>query len=154
MRTLSERSLRTSFWFQGYVDAFRHGALPHGGGGIGLERVVMLFLGLGNIRKCTMFTRDPVRCRVRVHVSPLCVVLFAFVPCFLAPRAGPGLKHRWLFTVECCDACVVLRLCTLCACVLAGSPGHCVMVLCAEAIVAVIDAALLFAQGPPLTQPK
>ena len=46
---------------QGYVDAFRHGALPHGGGGIGLERVVMLFLGLDNIRKCTMFTRDPKR---------------------------------------------------------------------------------------------
>ncbi len=30
---------------QAYVDSFRHGALPHGGGGIGLERVVMLFLG-------------------------------------------------------------------------------------------------------------
>ena len=36
---------------QSYVDSFRHGALPHGGGGVGLERVVMLFLGLGNIRK-------------------------------------------------------------------------------------------------------
>ena len=23
---------------QGYVDSFKHGALPHGGGGIGLER--------------------------------------------------------------------------------------------------------------------
>jgi len=46
---------------QGYVDAFRHGALPHGGGGVGLERVVMLFLGLDNIRKSTMFTRDPKR---------------------------------------------------------------------------------------------
>jgi aspartyl/asparaginyl-tRNA synthetase len=44
-----------------YVDSFRHGALPHGGGGIGLERVVMLFLGLGNIRKSAMFTRDPKR---------------------------------------------------------------------------------------------
>lgn len=44
-----------------YVDSFKHGALPHGGGGVGLERVVMLFLGLGNIRKATWFTRDPRR---------------------------------------------------------------------------------------------
>jgi aspartyl-tRNA synthetase len=46
---------------QSYVDAFRHGALPHGGGGIGLERVVMLYLGLKNIRKTSMFPRDPSR---------------------------------------------------------------------------------------------
>lgn len=44
-----------------YVDSFRHGALPHGGGGIGLERVVMLFLGLPNIRKSAWFPRDPKR---------------------------------------------------------------------------------------------
>jgi aspartyl/asparaginyl-tRNA synthetase len=43
-----------------YIDAFKYGALPHGGGGIGLERVVMLYLGLGNIRKASMFPRDPV----------------------------------------------------------------------------------------------
>lgn len=48
-------SLRT------YIDAFRHGALPHGGGGIGLERVVMLYLGLKNIRKTSLFPRDPKR---------------------------------------------------------------------------------------------
>lgn len=46
---------------QAYVDSFRHGALPHGGGGVGLERVVMLFLGLPNIRKASMFPRDPKR---------------------------------------------------------------------------------------------
>ncbi|CAM9685787.1 unnamed protein product [Ectocarpus sp. 6 AP-2014] len=45
-----------------YLDAFKHGAEPHGGGGIGLERVVMLFLGLKNIRKTSMFPRDPKRC--------------------------------------------------------------------------------------------
>ncbi len=44
-----------------YVDSFRNGALPHGGGGIGLERVVMLYLGLPNIRKSSMFPRDPKR---------------------------------------------------------------------------------------------
>lgn len=44
-----------------YINSFRNGALPHGGGGIGLERVVMLFLGLPNIRKASWFPRDPKR---------------------------------------------------------------------------------------------
>lgn len=46
---------------ESYINSFRHGALPHGGGGIGLERVVMLFLGLPNIRKAAWFPRDPKR---------------------------------------------------------------------------------------------
>jgi nondiscriminating aspartyl-tRNA synthetase len=46
---------------KGYIDSFRHGALPHGGGGVGLERVVMLFLGLPNIRLASFFPRDPKR---------------------------------------------------------------------------------------------
>ena len=40
-----------------YVNAFRLGASPHGGFGVGLERVVMLYLGLHNIRSCSMFPR-------------------------------------------------------------------------------------------------
>ena len=44
-----------------YIDAFRYGAPPHAGGGIGLERVVMLFLGLDNVRKTSLFPRDPAR---------------------------------------------------------------------------------------------
>ncbi|KAK2196149.1 bifunctional Aminoacyl-tRNA synthetase [Babesia duncani] len=44
-----------------YIEAFRYGVPPHGGCGIGLERVVMLFLGLGNVRKTCMFPRDPKR---------------------------------------------------------------------------------------------
>ncbi|KAI9029371.1 hypothetical protein DFJ74DRAFT_482707 [Hyaloraphidium curvatum] len=46
---------------QGYLDAFRYGVPPHAGGGIGLERVVMLYLNLGNIRKTSMYPRDPHR---------------------------------------------------------------------------------------------
>jgi len=46
---------------QAYVDSFKYGALPHAGGGIGLERVVMLFMGLPNIRKSSLFPRDPKR---------------------------------------------------------------------------------------------
>lgn len=44
-----------------YVDSFKHGCAPHGGGGIGMERVVMLFLDLANIRLTSMFPRTPVR---------------------------------------------------------------------------------------------
>ncbi|KAG8058085.1 hypothetical protein GUJ93_ZPchr0002g24580 [Zizania palustris] len=44
-----------------YIDSFRYGAPPHGGFGVGLERVVMLFCGLGNIRKASLFPRDPRR---------------------------------------------------------------------------------------------
>ncbi|CAF2763667.1 unnamed protein product [Rotaria sp. Silwood2] len=44
-----------------YIDAFRYGCPPHAGGGIGLERVLMLYLGLGNVRKTSMFPRDPKR---------------------------------------------------------------------------------------------
>ena len=46
-----------------YVQSFRNGAPPHAGGGIGLERVVFLFLGLGNIRRASAFPRDPLRLR-------------------------------------------------------------------------------------------
>jgi len=46
---------------QSYVDSFRLGAPPHGGAGVGLERAVMLWLGLDNIRKTSMFPRDPKR---------------------------------------------------------------------------------------------
>ncbi len=46
---------------QAYVDSFRYGAMPHAGGGIGLERVVMLFCALPNIRKTSLFPRDPKR---------------------------------------------------------------------------------------------
>ena len=46
---------------QDYVDSFGYGAFPHAGGGIGMERVVMLFCGLDNIRKSSMFPRDPQR---------------------------------------------------------------------------------------------
>ncbi|KZP05302.1 aspartyl-tRNA synthetase cytoplasmic [Athelia psychrophila] len=42
-----------------YLDAFRWGVPPHAGGGIGLERLVMLFLKLGNLRNASLFPRDP-----------------------------------------------------------------------------------------------
>ncbi|CAH9106872.1 unnamed protein product [Cuscuta europaea] len=44
-----------------YIDSFRYGAPLHGGFGVGLERVVMLFCALNNIRKTSLFPRDPQR---------------------------------------------------------------------------------------------
>lgn len=42
-----------------YLEGFRWGAPPHAGAGIGLERLVYLFLNLGNIRLASLFARDP-----------------------------------------------------------------------------------------------
>ncbi|KAF2730191.1 aspartyl-tRNA synthetase-like protein [Polyplosphaeria fusca] len=42
-----------------YIQGFQWGCPPHGGGGIGLERILMLLLNLGNIRNASMYPRDP-----------------------------------------------------------------------------------------------
>ena len=47
--------------FKDYEDAFRYGCPMHGGGGLGLNRILQFFLGLNNIREATLFVRDPVR---------------------------------------------------------------------------------------------
>ncbi len=47
--------------FQFYLDFFKHGAPPHGGAGMGLERIVMQSLGLDNIREARLLPRDPER---------------------------------------------------------------------------------------------
>lgn len=48
---------------QDYIDAFKYGAPSHAGAGFGLERIVKFFCGLQNIRKTSMFPRDPMRLR-------------------------------------------------------------------------------------------
>lgn len=47
--------------FKHYVEAFKGGVAPHGGGGFGLNRIVQYYLGLNDIREATMFPRDPQR---------------------------------------------------------------------------------------------
>jgi aspartyl-tRNA synthetase len=42
-----------------YLEGFRWGAPPHAGAGVGLERIVMLIMKLGNIRLTSLFHRDP-----------------------------------------------------------------------------------------------
>lgn len=41
-----------------YMMVFRHGMPPHGGLGIGLERLTMKLLGEDNVREATLFPRD------------------------------------------------------------------------------------------------
>ncbi len=47
--------------FKSYIDSFRYGAPPHAGWGMGLERLMMLILGLENIREVVLFPRDRMR---------------------------------------------------------------------------------------------
>lgn len=47
--------------FSGYLLFHKHGAPPHGGLGIGLERLTMQLCGLDNIRRASLFPRDRTR---------------------------------------------------------------------------------------------
>ncbi|MCB0317405.1 MAG: aspartate--tRNA(Asn) ligase [Bdellovibrionales bacterium] len=44
--------------YSGYLQAFEYGMPPHGGAGLGLERLAQTILGLSNVREVTMFPRD------------------------------------------------------------------------------------------------
>jgi len=44
--------------FHDYLEAFRYGMPPHGGWGIGVERLLVKMLDLGNIREAILFPRD------------------------------------------------------------------------------------------------
>ena len=56
------RKLQTEVWTQEgmeqYLDTFKHGMPPHGGLGIGLERLTMQLLGEENVRETCLFPRD------------------------------------------------------------------------------------------------
>ena len=44
-----------------YINSFQYGAPAHGGAGFGLERIVKFYCNLHNIRKSSLFPRDPKR---------------------------------------------------------------------------------------------
>ena len=44
--------------FKHYLDIFKYGMPPHGGLGMGLERLTMKFLNLTNVREASLFPRD------------------------------------------------------------------------------------------------
>ena len=52
---LSDEEIETKFGF--LVDAYKYGAPPHGGMGIGLDRLVMLMCGCDNLRDITAFPK-------------------------------------------------------------------------------------------------
>jgi len=47
--------------FKAYIDSLRYWAPPHGGFGMGVERLTMLILGIENIREVVLFPRDRTR---------------------------------------------------------------------------------------------
>ena len=54
---IAERGMTTE-GLEYYLDAFRYGMPPHGGLGIGAERLTMQLLGEENVRETTLFPRD------------------------------------------------------------------------------------------------
>ncbi len=44
--------------FKDYLDIFRYGVPPHGGWGLGSERIIQKLLGLGSIKEAVLFPRD------------------------------------------------------------------------------------------------
>ena len=44
--------------FTYYLQAFKYGMPPHGGFGMGLERLTAKLLGLENVKEATLFPRD------------------------------------------------------------------------------------------------
>jgi nondiscriminating aspartyl-tRNA synthetase len=44
--------------FEFYLKAFRYGMPPHGGFGLGVERIVTSICGLSNVRECVLWPRD------------------------------------------------------------------------------------------------
>jgi nondiscriminating aspartyl-tRNA synthetase len=44
--------------FEGYLEAFRYGMPPHGGFGLGAERLLLMIIGASNLRETTLFPRD------------------------------------------------------------------------------------------------
>jgi nondiscriminating aspartyl-tRNA synthetase len=55
--------------FSYYLQAFKYGMPPHGGWGMGLERLTAKFLGLANVKEATLFPRDINRIDTRLSES-------------------------------------------------------------------------------------
>lgn len=60
MEKLEKRGMDTE-GMEEYLDCFRYGMPPHGGLGIGLERLTMQLLSAENIRQASLFPRDMTR---------------------------------------------------------------------------------------------
>ncbi|MDE1965931.1 MAG: aspartate--tRNA(Asn) ligase [Patescibacteria group bacterium] len=56
--------------FSYYLQAFRYGMPPHGGWGMGLERLTAKFLGLPTVKEAALFPRDINRIDTRLSETP------------------------------------------------------------------------------------
>ncbi len=59
-KQIKEKGLREKD-FEYYTEPFKYGVPPHGGFGLGLDRLVQLILNLPNIREAVLFPRDTER---------------------------------------------------------------------------------------------
>lgn len=66
VQKLTEKNLNPDA-FAFYLEAFKYGMPPHGGWGMGFERLVSRFLGLSNVREATLFPRDINRIDTLLH---------------------------------------------------------------------------------------
>lgn len=57
---INKRNINEEY-LKDYIESFSNGSKPHGGFGLGLERVLMLILDLGNVRMGSLYPRDPTR---------------------------------------------------------------------------------------------
>lgn len=57
MEKIAQRSMETE-GMEHYLSAFKYGMPPHGGLGIGMERLTMQLIGEDNVREATLFPRD------------------------------------------------------------------------------------------------
>ena len=57
LEKIEKRKMETE-GMEHYLSAFKYGMPPHGGLGIGLERLTMQLIGEDNVREATLFPRD------------------------------------------------------------------------------------------------
>ena len=58
--------------FKSYLSIFKYGMPPHGGLGIGLERLTMKLLDMNNIRYASLFPRDMNSCLLYTSYRSAC----------------------------------------------------------------------------------
>ncbi len=67
--SLTEKGLKLDK-FEFYLQAFKYGLPPHGGFGMGLERLTAKLLGVANIKEATLFPRDITRIDMPLSGAP------------------------------------------------------------------------------------
>ena len=79
-----------------YVESFQHGVSPHAGAGIGLERVVFLYLGehSASVLCCVVLCCIVLCCIVSYSIVLYCIVMYCTVLHFLGHIHNFSLYNR------------------------------------------------------------